>query len=88
MGGAVLLSRQLHTLWRHSAGRVAAVLSAECVGGEVLWSWELRMLGRRLACRIAAFKETPHIYIMRKSEFCDFPIVFYNGNVSYFGENP
>ena len=26
------------------------------------------------------FKETPHIYIMRKSEFLDFPIVFYSGN--------
>ena len=29
VGGAVLLSRKLHTLWRHSAGRIAAVLSEQ-----------------------------------------------------------
>merc|ERR1711960_91092 len=31
--GAVLLSWKLHTLWRHSAGRVGAIFSAEWVGG-------------------------------------------------------
>ena len=54
MGGAVLLSRKLHTLWRHSAGRVAAILSAEWVGGAVLLSRQLHTLWRHSAGRVAA----------------------------------
>ena len=52
--GAVLLNWKLHTLWRHSAGRVAGMLSAEWVGGAVLLSRKLHTLWRHSAGRVAA----------------------------------